>query len=239
MHHAETGADVSRSMSKFGAALVILVAGCATGVASPAVPSTPTLTTLAASPTPILTPQSTLFGEFPGPGATVPPGQPVLENVRFEALAALWASLGLSCLSHRSGGPESPATYTVHCERRDAATNVEVVADADYWTMDALATLSVSVGSITMDGSVDHEATASDWVFPFAALAGGDAAVTWVKKQLDNSACRLGCSEAMGNGDLAYYNGSRGGQGLLFVVRIPVQSGSLTPTRHVTFPDAD
>jgi hypothetical protein len=214
-------------MSKLVGAILVIVAGCGTGLASPALTSTPKPTALApaaASPRTIPTPQQTLFGEFPGADATVPPGQPVIESLRFAELAGLWASLGLSCFSHVSGGPESAANHNVDCEGGDVATNAEVVVEADYWTLNAVAAMSVSVRSITMDGSVDHEATASEWVFPFAALAGGDSAVAWVKDHLDDDACGLGCSEAIGNSDLSYYNGTRGGHQLYFVVRIPVRS---------------
>ena len=234
MDHLRSRGRVSWSMSKVGAAFLAIVAGCTTTIASPTVRSTPAPTPAptptpdapaSASPTLMPTPQTTLFGEFPAIDATVPPGQPVIQNLRFADVARLWASLGLSCFSHVSGGPESPANHNVHCEGRDAATNVSVVADAGYWTFDALATVSVAVGSITMDGSIDHEATASEWIFPFAALAGGDSAVAWVKDHLNDPACgRLGCSKPTGNSDLSYYNGSRGGHQLSLVVRIPVRS---------------
>ena len=220
-------------MSKVGAVLLAVVAGCTPGGPSPApVPAptsamvaTPATSAAAAqTPTPVPTPQHTLFGEFPGATATVPPGQPAIENLRFADMAALWASLGLACSSHVSGGPESPANHNVHCEGRDIATNVEIVAESDYWTFEAVATMSLTVGSITMSGSIDHDATASAWVVPFAALAGGDAAVAWVNDHLDDPACRLGCSYAIGSSDLSYYNGTRGGHQLYFVVRVPGRS---------------
>jgi len=204
-----------------------MIAGCTAAAPSPSVRATPTSTTVtpvAASPTPIPTPQPTLFGEFPGPSVTVPPGQPVIENLRFNDLAALWASLGLYCFSHTSGGPESPANYNVHCEQQDPVSNAWVIAEANYWTVDAVATLSVTVRSLTTDGAIDHETTAIEWVYPFAALAGGDSAVGWVKDHLDDSACRSGCSMAIGNNDLSYSTGIRGANSLDIVVRIPVRS---------------
>jgi hypothetical protein len=242
MRHVGWGADVTRPMWRFGAVFVVIIAGCTPAAPSPALRPTPTSTTaaaVAASPTPIPTPQPTLFGEFPGPSVTVPPGQPVIENLRFNDLAALWASLGLSCFSHTSGGPESPANYNVHCEHQDSPSNAWVIAEANYWTVDAVATLSVTVLSITTDGSIDHEATAVEWVYPFAALAGGDSAVSWVKDHLDDSTCGLGCSMAIGNSDLSYSNGTRGANSLDIVVRIPVRSSLRQPESHVTLRDAD
>lgn len=182
---------------------------------SPATPSGPVET----SPPPTTLPQPTLYGEFPGPDATVPPGQPVIADLSFDELAGLWASLGLSCRSHASGGPESPAAFNVHCEGGDPTADMEVVAEADYWTLDGVATMHMDVGPIS-DGSVDPGVAAERWVLPFAELAGGSAAVAWVNDHIGDSSCRLGCTTDVRGSDLSYYSGSRGGQELFFVAPV-------------------
>jgi hypothetical protein len=172
---------------------------------------------------PTTVPQPTLMGEFPGPNATVPPGAPVLSDLKLDDLATLWASLGLPCLSHTSGGPTSPASYNVHCEGADPAADVEVVADAAYWTFDGVATMSIGVHP-TSDGSIDAAAAASDWVVPFAHLAAGDAAVAWVRSHIADSACADGCTKVFRGAVLAYYTGTRGGGTLHYVAPVPVRS---------------
>jgi hypothetical protein len=166
----------------------------------------------AASVAPTTLPEPTLFGEFPGPDATVPPEQHVITGLRLDNLTGLWASLGLSCFSHPSGGPESAASYNVHCEAADPATNVEVVAGADYWTFQHVRTIDVNVGSITMDGAVDAPSAAREWVLPFAALMGGKPLVAWVEEHIADPTCLDGCKKVIRDSNLTYIIGSRGGQ---------------------------
>jgi hypothetical protein len=161
-----------------------------------------------------------MTGEFPGPGATVPPGTHVLADLRLQQLSDLWTSLGLSCESHTSGGPESAADYTVHCERTDVAAEVDVSADADYWTPDGIVSMSVSLVPSGTD-SIDARTAASEWVVPFARLAGGDAAVTWVQGHIEDTACHQGCTEDVLGSQLSYSSGSRGAQELFYVARLP------------------
>ena len=171
---------------------------------------------------PTLGPQSTLSGDLPGSEATVPPGQPVISNLTLDELAALWASLGLSCSSHVSGGPESAAAYNVHCEGGDPAGNVDVIAEADLWTLDGVATMSVVVNPT--EGTIDALTAASRWVAPFAELAGGEAALAWVQGHVGDTACRLGCTEVVRGDDLSYYSGSHGAQELFFIAPVPARS---------------
>jgi hypothetical protein len=185
------------------------------------IPPTP-LPTVSVESTPLPTPgpEPTLTGEFPGPGATVPPGTHVLSDLRLQPLADLWASLGLACESHANGGSESPADYTVHCKRGDIAADVGVGADADYWTPDGIVVVSVNV--VPSDsGSIDATVAAIDWVFPFARLAGGEEAVTFVQNHIEDAACDQGCTESVHGSQLSYYSGSRGAQELFYMVQIP------------------
>jgi hypothetical protein len=209
--------------------LTLLLAACADAGPTPATqlasdPSTALLPASAgATTTPSPIAQSTMRGDFPGPSATVPPGARVLANVQLQELADLWASLGLSCQSHASGGPESPAGYAVHCDGGDAAGDIAVVAEADYWTPGGVVDISVSVGP-SRSGSIDATATASEWVFPFARLAGGDAAVAWVQGHIEDPSCLQGCTEAVRGSQLSYYSGSRGAQELFYEASVPTPS---------------
>jgi hypothetical protein len=130
----------------------------------------------------------------------------------FDDLADLWESLGMSCRSHSSGGPESAASYNVHCEAADPATNVEVVAEANYWTFEDVATMHVNVGSITMDGSIDASSAARHWILPFAELIGGKPVVTWVEAHIADPSCLEGCTKVIRDSSLTYTTGTRGGQ---------------------------
>jgi hypothetical protein len=211
---------------------VLLVALAMVGCASATPSSTPGQTSPSASPLPTVTPskstasdpveastqptvgaEPTLTGDFPEPGATIYPGAPVLVDLGLGELADLWASLGLSCESHAIGGPESPASYNVHCEGIDPKLDLEAVAEAAYWTPDGVVLISVIVNP-SMGGSIDAAAAANEWVLPFARLAGGDAAVTWVQHHIDDAACRQGCTERVAGRQLSYYTGTRGGQKL-------------------------
>ncbi|HEY4227033.1 MAG TPA: hypothetical protein VGM49_01755 [Candidatus Limnocylindrales bacterium] len=223
-------------MKLIGAALAaaVIVAGCATGLPSPA--SDASFTTGSETPThgpspsptarppvtslPTQAPEPKLTGEFPGPGASVFPGAAVLLDLRLQDLAEVWASLRLSCDSHATGGPESPADYSVHCERTDSTAGVDVVADADYWTADGIVVMSVSV--VPSGGeSIDATAAATMWVFPFAKLAGGNAAVTWVQGHIEDPSCYQDCVEIVRGSQLAYASGTRGAQQLDYVAQIP------------------
>jgi hypothetical protein len=121
-----------------------------------------------------------------------------------------------------AGGPESPAAYNVHCERTDLVTNIDVVADAAYWTDDGIATMSVGV-TASDDGSIDGLAAATEWVLPFARLAGGDAAVRWMQQHLGDAPCLDGRTELVRGGQLSYRSGTRGGQTLHFVAPVPTR----------------
>jgi hypothetical protein len=174
------------------------------------------------SPAPSIEAEPTLGGEFPGPDATVWPGAPVLRDVRLEDLAELWASLGLSCESYTTGGPESPAAYNVHCERMEPAANLHVVTDAGYWTTDGVAVISVTATAID-DGSIDGPVAATQWILPFVRLAGGESAVQWLQQRLADQTCPDKCNEHFRGSLFSFGTGSLGTQSLHVVARDSTQ----------------
>jgi hypothetical protein len=193
--------------------------------ASAVVIVTPTATSTSfpeATVAPTIVAEPTLFGEFPGPDTTVPPGQPVLQDVTLEDLAGLWASLGLTCESHTAGGPESPAAYNVHCERSDPAANLHVVSDAAYWTNDGIATLSITATSID-DGAIDGPTAATHWILPFVRLAGGDRAERWLQQLVAGTTCLDGCKDHFRGSQFSYRTGLRGSQSLHVVAPAPTR----------------
>jgi hypothetical protein len=167
-------------------------------------------------PPPPSAPAPTFYGVFPAADATLGPNQPVLPDIALHDLAHVWDSLGLSCVSHTSGGPESPGNFTVHCEGTDAARTVDVVADADYWTREGILDIGVNV-SPSGDGSIDATDAAIEWITPFAALAGGDPVVGWVMSHIEDPSCRLDCTEIVKRSTLSYSSGVRGSQQLFYI----------------------
>jgi len=166
-------------------------------------------------------PQPTLIGEFPGPKATVPPHQPVLAGLTFDQVTRVWASLGFSCESYASGGPESAAAWHVHCEDGNPNDAVMATAELSYWTLDGIATMSVSVNPNTFDGSLDAERAAIRWVVPFADLIGGEPIVAWVHDHIGDPNCLNDCVKRIGDGRLVYSGGLRGSQGLEYYAPVP------------------
>jgi hypothetical protein len=139
--------------------------------------------------------------------------------VRLDDLADLWASLGLSCASHSTGGPESPAAYNVHCELMDPAANVDVVTDAAYWTTDGVAVIFVTA-TARDDGSIDGPVAATRWVLPFAWLAGGESAAWWLQEHLGDPMCLDTCTEHFRGSQFSYGTGTRGTQSLTVVTPV-------------------
>lgn len=168
-------------------------------------------------------PEPTLWGTFPGPNETIPPGQPVIAGLTLDELAAVWSSLRLSCVATPVGlSPESAAAYGVYCEGRDPSSDLDVVAEAGYWTVDGIAIMQVIL--VPNSSPIDAGTAAEDWVVPFAELAGGDVAVAWVRNHVGDASCFQGCTIPIRGADLSYYSGVGAAQELFFVAPVPVVS---------------
>lgn len=236
---AQTDASRARSLSIIGlsvtvAAIILVVlirtnggfVGSAAGSPPPTNQGTatpPSTTpaeppTLTAEPTDSAAPAPTLAGEFPGPDATVPANVEVLPGLDLAAVTGLWQSQGMTCESHFGGVPDSGGGFDVHCERHDDEADVDVTADALYWTTNGVQAASISVNPISADGTLDGSAVADEWIIPFASLVGGEDVATWAQSHAGSESCRLGCSEVVSGYHLEYDSGSRGGQEL-FVER--------------------
>jgi hypothetical protein len=168
-----------------------------------------------ASPTaaPSLAPGPTLSGAFPGPSATVPPEVFVIPGLRLAPLADLWQSLGLSCVSHVGAFPDSAGGYGVHCEATDQSMNIDVVADAIYWTSDDIEWVSIMFNPI-VENAIDAPAAAERWLYPVAALTGGDKLASWVREPVGSTSCGVGCDAVVGGIPSEYDYGRLGAQAL-------------------------
>lgn len=170
-------------------------------------------TSLAESASPLATssvvPQPTLTGDTPGPDATVPAGVGVIPGLRIDGLVGLWGSLGLTCQSWAGGLPDTPGGYTLHCDRHDASTRVDIVAEAVYWTSDGIQSFSVSVTS--SDGAAIDGATPAGQIFlPSVGLAMGDVAQAWVHDQIGAAVCAHGCTQTFGTSQITVTAGQNG-----------------------------
>ena len=168
---------------------------------------------IAASPTPTLAPEPTLTGVVPGPDATVPPGVPVLPGPGIGGLAGIWESHGLTCQSWPGSFPGTAGGYTLHCQGGDATANVDVVAEAVYWTPSAVQTISLSITS--HDGqAIDGAAQAKDLFLPSISATVGDSGQAWAQDQIGAAACGKGCSQVMAGGEITVTAGLLGFQQL-------------------------
>jgi hypothetical protein len=165
----------------------------------------------AASLTSTFAPEPSLAGEAPGPDATIPPGVPTIPDVDIGALVSVWAALGLACESSTGSFPGTEGGYNVHCERTDTPANVDVVANAVYWTPEGVQTISILFTPIG-DDALDAAAAATQWIYPFADLIGGQAATAWIQEHVGDEACGESCTVVIGGSQLSYYSGRLGSQ---------------------------
>jgi hypothetical protein len=137
-----------------------------------------------------------------------------MPNLRIDAIAGLWEALGLTCTSSMSTFPDSAALFgNLYCEGTDQATNVDVVAEAVYWTPDGIQLAHVGFTTIR-EQELDYAASADRWILPFAHLAGGDAVTKWVRDHVGSASCHLGCDALVAGDQLEYEFGRLGAQEL-------------------------
>lgn len=217
-------------------ALVLAVAACGNAAlasptfepgpssASPALTPTqsvalPTSTSMPEPSSPNVTPLPSVLirGEMPGPDATIPPGVPVIPNLRIETVAAMWEALGLVCASGMGNYPDSPGLFgNLGCEREDRAGNAHYWAAAIYWTPEGIASMRMGITSISGDPILDAGAAAS-LMLPSVELFVGDEAAGWTEDHLDDRDCRDGCSHAFGQQRLTLHTGSAFAAGLIHI----------------------
>jgi len=172
---------------------------------------------------------------MPGPDATVPPGTPVIPNLRIEVVAAVWEALGLVCDSGMGNYPDSSGIFGVlGCERDDHAGNAHYSASAIYWTPDGIASLTMAITSISGDPIRDTGAAAS-LLLPSVRYLVGEEAATWVEDHLADHDCRDGCSHTFDGQRVTLHTGSDFLTGLIHIDAVETQKR----WRHVTFTDAD
>jgi hypothetical protein len=149
-----------------------------------------------APPTPL--PSVVITGELPEPGATIHPGIPVIAGLRFDDLAATAVALGLSCGSERD--PEG--SYGLGCDAQDPSSNALYKVGAEYWTLDSVTALYISVISVDVSQPVSDPTAVRRLLLPMASLVGGEATRAWVESHLDDPACS-------GNGCEGTFDGFR------------------------------
>jgi hypothetical protein len=156
----------------------------AIGSSVPSAEASPDVTTEPASPSPTGAPlpAPTVTGELPGPGATVPPKIPVIAGLRFDALVAATGPLGLACESYRNPS----GSYHLGCEATDPAANVWYILVAEYWTLDSVTALHLSVVSLDHDRPIADASTVTHALLVIASLVGGQ---TWVESHVNDPAC--------------------------------------------------
>jgi hypothetical protein len=169
---------------------------------------------------PSVMPDGTLTGDVPAPNATVPAQVPVIAGLRIESVVGLWQSLGLECKSYLGAFPGTPGGYSLECEHRDTAANVDVVAEAAYWTSEGVQAISISATSINGQ-AIDGNATATSWLVPTLRLAGGDTATTWLQAHMGPTTCRDDCAGIFGGGRISFSVGNLGGQNLHIEAAMP------------------
>jgi hypothetical protein len=129
-------------------------------------------------------PSATMTGELPEPGATIHPGIPVIAGLRFDDLAATTGPLGLACESYRN----PTGSYHLVCEATDPSSNASYTVEAEYWTLDSVTALYISIISIDIDRPVSDPTAVRRLLLPMASLVGGEARA-WVESHLDDPAC--------------------------------------------------
>jgi hypothetical protein len=174
-----------------------------------------------AASSPTVVPEASLTGELPGADATVPPGVPVIPGLRIEAVVGLWQSMGLACESRSGSFPGTAGGYNVHCERSDPTTNVDVVADAVYWNLDGVQTISLSINST--NGEAIDGARVSDLLLPSAELTGGGVIRRWVEDRTGTASCAYGCTEVIDGRRLSLSVGLLGSHTLYIAAQATVQ----------------
>ena len=163
-------------------------------------------------------PPSPLSSDVPGADATVPPRVSVVSGLRIQDLAGLWTSLGLTCQSWAGGQPGTAGGYALHCERHDASTSVDVVAEAFYWTSDGVHSISASITSANGE-AIDGATPARQLFLPSVALVAGDAARSWAQDRVGAAACTGGCTQSFAGSQLTVTTGLGGSQQLDVVAR--------------------
>ena len=139
----------------------------------------------------------------------MPPDQPVIRGLQTRDLARVWQDVGLACTSWAG------STFTLHCEMTRPEANAQVVAEAEYFTLDGDGVIYLNVVIVSIDdGRVDSNPLAKEIFARTAELVGDGSATKFILGNIGSDACSNSCAKQLDGSVLSITVGVDGFQSM-------------------------